>query len=212
MIGKKSIKLITTFILLFICLGSALARIGETQSTLESRLLQDRTAIKVPERKMKSLINHNTVPYRNLLMYFPENSEQVLYYKPASGEKAEMADLDVEFPRGWMLHVVFYKGRSVFEAYRRNGARVNRHEQSGLLLLNKGDSFWKKIDDGAKEKSALGYSMERDDGEIRALSSGSFLIFYMPEFDKGIKTQLDERRAEKDASAKERAPNSIEGF
>lgn len=212
MVGRKSIKLITSFILLFVCLDSVQARIGETRSTLEGRLLQDRTAIKVPERKMRALINHQTVPYRHLLMYFPENAEQVLYYKPASDEKAEMDDLDTEFPRGWMLHVVFYKGRSVFEAYRRNGSKVNRHEQSGLLLLNKGDSFWKKVDEGTRSKTAIGYSMERDDGEIRALPAGSFLIFYMPEFDEGIKVQLDERRAKSDASAKERAPDSIQGF
>ncbi|WOO39793.1 hypothetical protein [Rubellicoccus peritrichatus] len=212
MARRKFLKLLTYLLFLSLCLGEAQARIGESRSTLEGRLLKDRQAIKVSSRKLPGLIEHKSVPYRRFLEYFPESAEHMVYYKPAEGEQASTDDLDVTFPDGWMLHVVYYKGRSVFEAYRRNGAGINRYEESGLLLRTKGESFWKNVDGKDREETAMGYTMERDDGEIRANRQGNFMIFYMPEFDLAIKTQLDEENAEADELAQEKAPDSLAGF
>lgn len=212
MARRKFINLLVSFVFLSLSHGALQARIGESRSTLEGRLLRDRTAVKVPTKKQQNLIGHRSVPYRQYLEYFPENAEHMLYYKPAEAERASTDDLDDQFPEGWMLHVVYYKGRSVFEAYRRNGAAINRHERSGLLLRAKGESFWKNIGPNDREDSAMGYSMERDDGEVRANQQGNFMIFYMPEFDLAIKEQMDEEKAENDLLAQETAPDSLEGF
>ena len=114
------------------------------------------------------------------------------------------------FPDGWTIHVVYYKGQSVFEAYRRNGEGMTRFEEEGLLEAQKGGSHWQRVQQA--NNTALGYSFERADGDVRAIRKGPYLIFYRPEFDEGIKTQLDEEKSEKDTEDMEKVKESLKGF
>ncbi len=204
---KRALPLITAALIL---ITSAHARIGESKSSLENRLLKDRTAVKVPSRDRDALLEHRSVLYKNLYEFLPEDIEQEIYYKLAEDGQATTADLEELFPDGWMVHVIYYKGQSVFEAYRRNGAGINRYEEEGILMLNKGGSHWQYVKDASE--TAIGYNMERADGEVRALKKGNYLILYRTEFDQGIKTLKDEAAAEGDALSKEAAPDSIQGF
>lgn len=189
------------------------ARVGESQTQLESRLLSNRTGIEVPTRQVKQIIDHRSVPYRSLYEYFPENAVHELYFKPAEDDAATTSVFDAtDFPDGWLVHVVYYKGRSVFEAYRRNGDGMSKYEEEGLLMLNKGDSHWNRATKEEARQTVLGVNYKRTDGEVFAVKKGQTFIFYMPEFDQGIKTQLEEDQQDADEKARENAPDSVRGF
>jgi len=211
-----SIKKLATALIALLTLCSlpstSHARVGESRNELEGRLLQDRTAVKVPSRQVEALLMHRTVPYRWIYEYLPSGSEHELYYKPADDNRASTTDLDVEFPDGWMLHVIYYKGQSVFEAYRRNGSAMSSFEEEGILMRHKNGSHWSRVGERGVTDSAIGYNFERADSGLRALKRGEYLILYRPEFDLGIKKQADEAQAEAEALAKENAPDSLQGF
>lgn len=192
------------------------ARVGESQTQLESRLLSDRTAVKIPSRDVTAKLEHRSVPYRGLLRHLPQEFEHVIYYKPAERARASRADLSAEFPEGWEVHVIYHRGRSLFEAYRRNGAGITRYEEEGILLLNRRDSYWKRIPQDQARDTAIGYNYELDDGTLRAFRQGPYLIIYNAEMDKKLKEAIDairaEERAEADALAQQKAPDSLQGF
>ncbi len=195
------------------CAGILQARPGETRSTLERRLLADRTAVKVSSRDVEAKLDDRSVPYKHLYDHLPEGAEHEIYFKPAENVKASQGDLEENrFPDGWEVHVIYFKDRSVFEAYRRNGSGITRFEQEGLLSLNKGQSFWKKVDKNQAKPSAIGYEYERDDGEVRALRNRNYFILYLPEFDELVFASMEEKRTEDEEEAKEKAPDSLAGF
>jgi hypothetical protein len=206
---KRFLPLITAVLIL--C-STAQARVGESRSSLESRLLKDRTAVKVPSRLQEKLLNDRSVPYRALYEYFPESAEQEVYYKLSEDGQATTADLETTFPDGWMVHVVYLNGQSVFEAYRRNGAGITRYEEEGILMVNMGGSHWQRVNPKDVQNTAIGCSLERTDGEVRAIRKGNFLIVYRTEFDEAVKKLQDEANAESDAEAQENAPDSLRGF
>jgi hypothetical protein len=206
---KRLLPLITAVIL---TCTLAQARVGESRGSLENRLLKDRTAVKVPSRLQEKLLNDRSVPYRALYEYFPESVEQEVYYKLAENGQATTADLETAFPDGWMVHVVYLNGQSVFEAYRRNGPGITRYEEEGILMVNKDGSHWQRVNPKDVPNTAIGCSLERADGEVRAIRKGNFLIVYRTEFDEAVKKLQDEARAETDAEAQENAPASLQGF
>lgn len=188
------------------------ARPGESRSTLERRLLDGRIAVKFPDREIDAKLEDRGVPYKNLFEFFPEGLEHEIYFKPAGAEKASQGDIETKSPEGWELHVIYYKGQSVFEAYRRNGGGISRFEQEGLMMLNKGQSFWKRVDKNQIKDSAIGYDFERDDGELRAARRGNYFIIFLPEFDNMLFAKMEEERQLADEDAKEKAPQSLAGF
>ncbi|MBC2593180.1 hypothetical protein H5P28_02795 [Ruficoccus amylovorans] len=207
---KRSLLLLITAGLLA---GTAHARIGESRSSLENRLFKDRKGVKVPARDQSNWITHKSVPYRALYEFFPDGIEEAVYYKIAEDGQATTADVNEnQFPDGWMLHVVYKNGQSVFEAYRRNGAGITRYEEEAILVVNQGGSHWQRVNAKEAKPSVFGYNLERADGQVRAQLRGNYLLVYRVEFDEVVKAGKDEADAETDAEKKDEAPKSVEGF
>jgi hypothetical protein len=79
-------------------------------------------------------------------------------------------------------------------------------------MVNKDGSHWQRVNPKDVPNTAIGCSLERADGEVRAIRKGNFLIVYRTEFDEAVKKLQDEARAETDAEAQENAPASLQGF
>lgn len=179
-------------------------RIGERRQTIEKRLKNSggivyRRSGMVEERK-------KGMPYMKYMEYLPGSTELRVYYKtadgrnPSSGELIEKGSLP-----GWDLHVVYVGGRSAIEVYKRSGG-MSEYEFNKLLSKLAGDSYWKKVKKDERGSSAFGYTMEREDGTVRAKKSGNDTLMI---FSSSIDERLAERNEEELA---EQAPVSVEGF
>ena len=175
------------------------ARIGDSKSNLESRLLK---ANGIVLREDSLLENRQTgMPYLEYEEYYPKPYDVRLYFKPADGRRPKPLD-------GWELHVLYVKGNSVLEVYKKT-SDITEFEIKHLLVLQAGKSFWQEstpedLPDG--KFSALGFDLARDDGQLRAKKLGSRAIMI-------FRTQTDEffhTAQQKDQT--QLAPESIEGF
>ncbi len=186
---------------------------GENRGALEGRMLSDRTAIRYPESTVAAKLTDRSLPYRNLIDHMPSGVEHVMYFKRADGRTASNRDIaDDRYPEGWDLHVIYYQGVSVFEAYRRNGPGLTGFEEQGLLSINQGDSHWNRIPVTERADSAIGYSYERNDGSVRAQREGRFMIFFRPGFDDRIREAVEVDRAQIREEQRQQAPDSLKGF
>lgn len=198
----------------FALAGSALeARIGETRSQFEGRVLGDRTMIRYPADAVERKITHRDAFYRQFYEFMPGGIEHQVYFKRAEKSPASQSDLrQGEFPPGWDLHVIYLQGRIVFEAYRRSGARLSDAEFNGLLHLNRGDSFWVNASDAPSRPSAINYRFITEDGAMRAVRTGNHAVFIDSALDERIHAHRqaanEERRREQERSA----PGSLSGF
>lgn len=194
------------------CLPFAQARVGETRSEMENRLTRDRRVIEYPERYLDRKMSDRHVTYRNHLSHFPEGSVHALYYKKANNAPVSRSDLDsAPFPDGWDLHVVYFKNISVFEVYRRNGAALTAAEINALLALNRGDSFWNKVN-RREQQQVWQADFVLEDGTMLASRSGNLLIFYRPEFEAIVRERIDEMNKLNREDEEQRAPLSVQGF
>ena len=206
------------------------ARIGDSKSNLESRLLKANGIIL---RENSLLENRQTgMPYLEYEEYYPKPYEVRLYFKPADGRRPkpeELANnkLSQAFDRrnpprkpikaqdttvkkldGWELHVLYVKGVSVLELYKKTSP-ITEHEIKHLLSLQSGRSFWEESsqDDLPEGKfSALGFDLKREDGLLRANKLGpkAIMLFRSDTDEFFYKSQLKEQLEE--------APESIKGF
>ena len=206
------------------------ARIGENKSKLESRLLSSNGIIL---REDDLLENRQTgMPYLEFEEFFPKPYEVRLYFKPADGRRPrpdELAnskltqafdrrnpprkpikaqDTTVKKLDGWELHVLYVKGVSVLELYKKTSP-ITEHEIKHLLSLQSGRSFWEESsqDDLPEGKfSALGFDLKREDGLLRAkkLGSKSIMLFRSDTDEFFYKSQFKEQFKD--------APESIKGF
>jgi len=228
------IKNVATVIFVVISIAAIyspiLARIGDSKSNLESRLLK---ANGIVLREDSLLENRQTgMPYLEYEEYYPKPYEVRLYFKPADGRRPKPEELvnnkltqafDRRSPArkplsainttqkkldGWELHVLYVKGSSVLEVYKKT-SDITEFEIKHLLVLQAGRSFWQEstpedLPDG--KFSALGFQLVRDDGQLRAKKLGSRAIMI-------FRTQTDEffhTAQQKDQT--QLAPESIEGF
>jgi len=206
------------------------ARIGDSKSNLESRLLK---ANGIVLREDSLLENRQTgMPYLEYEEYFPKPYEVRLYFKPADGRRPKPEELannkltqafDRRSPArkplsaidttqkkldGWELHVLYVKGNSVLEVYKKT-SDITEFEIKHLLVIQAGKSFWQEstpqdLPDG--KFSALGFQLARDDGQLRAKKLGSRAIMI-------FRTQTDEFfHAAQQKDQTQLAPESIEGF
>lgn len=188
------------------------ARVGETRSEMVARLTQDRRVIEYPDRYLDRKLADRSVPYRQHVGYFPEGSVHALFFKRAEDLTVSRSDLDTApFPAGWDLHVVFFKNISVFEAYRRNGSSLTGAEINSLLLLNRGDSFWTRVN-RREQPQTWPADYVLDDGTMLASRSGNILMFYRPEFEQIVRDQLTAQRSLDREIEEQRAPDSVKGF
>lgn len=206
------------------------ARVGESKGKLESRLLNSYGIIL---REDDLIENRQTgMPYLEFEEFFPKPYEVKIYFKPADGRRPKPGELvnskliqafdrrspprkpikdqdtTVKKLDGWELHVLYVKGISVLELYKKTSP-ITEHETKNLLNLQSGRSFWAEStpdDLPIGRYSALEFNLKREDDFLRAnkLNSKAIMIFrsdtdeffYKSQFKESIKT----------------APQSIEGF
>lgn len=210
-------------IILFLSVGLASysmcqARIGESRSKLESRILTKRVGVKyAPDTYNRKILENKKLPYYKMLEYLPEGVEHFVYFKPAEDRQASRSDVSdpKKVQPGWDLHVIFYRGKSVFEAYRRNGDAISNFELSGLLILNGRNSRWLKDDELKAKKPAesfLGITYMLADGSVLATKRGNTLLFFTSELDEHLFQERKKIRDEKYDEAQKNAPHSVKGF
>lgn len=110
---------------------------------------------------------------------------------------------------GWDLHVIYVRGVSVLEFYKRSQA-LSSYEFNQLLALQTGGTYWTKVNSKEAPEdeppSAVGYDMATNDGKIRGKKmGGNGLIFVDAEFDAGLARAYE-------TAQQEDAPTSVNGF
>lgn len=215
----KLLALSFAFVLL---MPSVYARLGDTRSDFKYRLTGKHLADEYPDDMLVEKLKDRENPYREQLSFFPEDAEHVIFHKKTGDERVHNDDVNwievknrqprIPFKDGWDLHVVFWRGQSVFESYRRNGPHPNQFEIEGLLMLNKGDSHWKPIKPNEQKDSVFGYSYETQDGKRRALHKGRTIVIYYTEMDKGLLKVRDKQNAETAEEQKGTVEESLIGF
>ncbi len=207
---KASNTLQTRFLfsVLFLLLGSlpqAQARIGESLSTIESRLF--RSGGIVYRDDATKLNRQRGMPYLAYQELMPDAKLRI-YFKSADGSKPKSSDMDPKRASpGWDIHVLYLGGRSVLEVYKRSSG-MTTSEFNQLLKLQAGESYWKKLGrpvEGEERLSIFGCDMEREDAVVRAKRLGSALLLVAREMDE----ELARRKA---LQEEEDAPTSLMGF
>ena len=208
------------FAILFLCISvfPLQARLGDSASVFKNRIISQSFGDVYSQDVVELKLESRDVPYRHYVSAFPEGIEHVIYFKTADGKRARSQDLEVSkkgklpSPKGWDLHVAFWKGQSVFEAYRRNGPKPNEFEIQGLLLLNKGDSTWNEVQGKQQKETLIGYTHETADGKRRALLKDRMIVVFYTDLDKGMMVVNQKEVKEKSEQAKEGVKDSLEGF
>ena len=207
---KASTQLLSSYycfilVLLFTFVNLADARIGETSSTIEARVINS-GGLQYRDESMKN--NRQQGMWYPGFLYLMRNFELKIYFKSADGRKPKSSDMSPRrMSSGWDLHVIYIGGRSVFEAYRRSTSMTD-FELNQILKLQAGNSYWKKIGSSESDSdfiSIFGCNLERADGAIRALRRGNDLIF----IDSDLDTALAKKRQEDQQNS---APRSVMGF
>ena len=150
------------------------------------------------------------MPYGGLTIMLEDAGEVRIYFKTVDGRKPRSSEMEAKgMAEGWELHVLFLRGLSVLEVYRRSRP-ITEYEMNRLLGLQADRSHWERVDPKQLPKDAaptvLGYSMVRNDGVLRAnrLDPQTLLI---------VKTEFDAAMAAmRDADLQELAPQSVRGF
>lgn len=187
------------------CLPQAQARIGESQSTIESRLF--RSGGIVYRDDTTELNRQRGMPYVPHLELFPDAKLRI-YFKSADGSKPRSSDMDPKrVSPGWDIHVLYVGDRSVLEIYKRSSG-MTTSEFNQLLKLQAGESYWKKLGgpaQGEERLSIFACDMEREDEAVRAKRLGSALLL--------VTREIDEELARRKALQEEAdAPTSLMGF
>ncbi|MEO0794528.1 MAG: hypothetical protein AAFX93_05185 [Verrucomicrobiota bacterium] len=213
----KSLLPRLSVIALACCLGIQLAnaRVGDSRSTLERRLLTEGGAVKLLDDEVFEQ-HFKKSPFKDTLDPESDTYEMVLYYKTADGGKAYSSrvlddrERPVANPDGWLIFVVYARGQSVFEAYKRSSG-LTEAESNGLLLLNRGDGTWNRgtlptdAYPSKDYKPLLKHNLFRSDNQLLAQQNGSYLVLFDVDFDAYLSRTKHEKEMEE-------APNSLNGF
>lgn len=208
--------------LIGLCLGASPleARVGESQSSIEGRLLGSEKAakytIKAKNRRGESILEQKQRAFRfnHIFQFLPEGTkpEIAVYYKAVGDHVASLSLMENEGnPPGWEYSIYFHNNVSQIEVYKRSQA-MNQLEINGLLNMNRGDFRWLKAEDikdedGEVKKldTVLGYTHIRSDGALRCIVDGSSIAMFSTKFDES----LFEAKKRKEA---ETLPDSLKGF
>ncbi|MGC6504987.1 MAG: hypothetical protein ACON39_00245 [Coraliomargaritaceae bacterium] len=194
---------------LFVWLNPSVeARIGESRDSLERRLL-NAGGIVYRDDVVESNRRRN-MPYMKFLEFMPDSTDLRIYYKTIDGRKPKSSDMEEQRVHpGWDIHVLYVRGVSMLEVYKRSQPMTDPEMKLLLATLAQG-SYWKKVDKTATEEaegdSAFGFDMERHDGKVRGKKIGQTTVMI---FDSALDIRLAEMRVEDD---QERAPASVNGF
>lgn len=184
------------------------ARIGESKNALESRLIGSGGIVirndEVEGNRRKGM------PYVQYLPYLEGSVELRIYYKTDDGRKPNSSELDAnnQLP-GWDLHVVYVRGKSAIEVYKRSQG-ISEYEMNELLARQAGGAYWTRKEkakaDVEEDPSAFGYDMVRSDAAVRAKRlGGDSLMVFDADVDRGLANL-------KESDLIEKAPVSVGGF
>ena len=187
--ARIAIQLPHLCIIPFICtvfVSSAQGRIGESISTIESRLFRSGGIIYRDDAT--ELNRQRGLPYVAHLELMPEAKLRI-YFKSADGSKPKSSDMDPKRASpGWDIHVLYVGERSVLEVYKRSSS-MTTSEFNQLLKLQAGESYWTKLSrpaEGEGRLSVFGCDMEREDEMVRAKRLGSALLLVTKEIDEEL--------------------------
>lgn len=184
------------------------ARIGESQQVLERRLLSS-GGIVYRDDAVETSRKRGAV-YLPFTDYMPSGATLRVYFKSADGRRPKSSDQEAKsMTAGWDLHVIYVRGVSVFEYYKRSQG-LNTFEFNQLLAIQAGSSYWTKVNPKELPEdtppSAFGYDMALNNGAVRGKKlGGNAVLFVDAEFDAGL------ARA-RTTAFQEDAPTSVNGF
>ncbi|MGC6424544.1 MAG: hypothetical protein ACON4O_06105 [Lentimonas sp.] len=184
--------------------SSAYARIGESQRELEDRLTASGGIIYrddvIEENRRKGM------PYMDYMEFLGSSADVRIYFKTADGRRPKSSELEEKrINSGWDLHVVYVNGKSVIEIYRRSQA-MTEFEMNHLIVMQAGDSGWKKVKKGSELETVFEIEMLSHDESIRAKKIGSDRILFV---DSKVDIGLAQKRA---SDLFKKAPISVNGF
>ncbi|MEM0967563.1 MAG: hypothetical protein AAGJ81_15550 [Verrucomicrobiota bacterium] len=221
-IAPYSSIFIRAFFALSLLLPSfAEARIGESRSQLERRLLRESgKGLLVKDDDLEDFHRERFDAYGAVLALEDENWEHVLYFKinetviPSSArlwiknDAGRRSEKPNPRPDGWLLHVIYLNGVSVLETYVRSSA-LTEIETNGILEINSGGSQWMKgappEEDGVIQPTVFPANIYTKDFGVYGEMKGNEILLYDPRLDEMIHAA----RLEK---AEEEAPMSLHGF
>jgi len=211
---------VASLVLLIVSGQFVCARVGETQDTVERRLLQPNLGKQYFRAKDKDNPNaererqreEREQPFATVRTFFPPDTREGIYWKSALASQ-------LSNDNGWKVHVFYAGGRSILEAYRRVGEGLNEFEVRALLAVNRGNSSWKKTAAEGGGINGIGYDYELEDGSLRAKQQGNWLMIFSTRLDNYVVEQqktakeirdLDNARLKQDQQGK--APESVMGL
>lgn len=210
-----------TFVLISLLLAvSAQARVGETQDVIERRILQPNLGKMFfkprdrdnPAAERERQREEREQPFYAAKAFFPADTKEGVYWKSALANQLSSEN-------GWKVHVFYLAGRSVLEAYRREGQGLNEFEVRALLAANRGASSWKRLSSEGGGVNGIGYDYELEDGSMRAKQQGNWLMIFSTRLDtyvveqQKVAKELRDRETEKTRLEQQsKAPESVMGL
>jgi len=200
------IILLASFLCLFSFPIAADARIGESRSALESRILRSGAVVYRDDDLEQR--RHRGMPYMKYIELLPRPVDTRIYFKTADGRNPNSSELEERGNLvGWDLHVVYVEGKSAIEVYKRSQS-MSEFEFNALLGVVAEGSYWKRLEKEEKADmvSAFDVDMVRSDGAVRAKKLGrDSLLLVSPEIDEHLLKMNTEQ-------LQESAPVSVKGF
>ena len=194
--------------LLLLANSSVEGRVGESRTELERRLLNSGGIVYRDENIKSNRLRG--MPYMKYMDFMPDSIEIRIYYKSEDGRKPKSSDMEEKRVHpGWDIHVLYVRGISVLEVYKRSQPMTDPEMKLLLTTLAQG-SYWKKVESKGSDKevapSAFGFNMERKDGKVRGKRVGQDMVIV---FDVDFDSRLAEMQILDD---QEQAPISVNGF
>lgn len=189
------------------CAVSSFGRIGDTKQEISDRLFGKTPHAYVYNSREDRLREALELPYKYKILMFPAGSENFFIFKnPTSGTTAQGDTITQHELYGWELHIVFHRGRSVMEFYRRHTDAMTVEELAQLMQTvpqSKTNAKWEfitqtyinkqwqfNLKEGTIENKTLHGSELKD---ILPASPNKFVYVEVPDavkFDGAYKTSL----------------------
>jgi len=219
--NSPRLRLFSFLLLCLVASSETSARIGDSESQLERRLLRGSDkGLEITDDDLESFYRTRSPIFMDLKILAEEGLQYKLYYKSADDsnassnrlwledKKGRRSDRPVPKPDGWLLHVAYLNGVSVLELYQRS-EELTDVEIEGLLLMNAGDTRWVKGPPLPGEKviipQVFAANHHREDLAVYADIQEDSVLMFDPRLDSRIHEMELER-------AEEEGPESLEGF
>lgn len=144
------------------------ARIGETKTDMQSRMLSKTGGAYAYMSKEERLREVLELPYKHVFLLMPKDAQNFFFFKRSDAETSTASDvLQQHDLYGWELHVCFHGANSALETYRRHGEPMTVEELAALFdaqTAGNGDVYWRKSDFTETPKSWRVESPEKSTG------------------------------------------------